>query len=360
MKPLRPYKRSPDDKLAPWYVRFEVRGKPYQWSTKTNSVTLANKRGEAYRQAIVSGAYHLSDGMKARSGVATFDKIMADYLTFPAPAERTRRSNCSGLRAVLAASCLNVSDTIDKMCAGLAVNWQKHGRKTGMPVATINSTLRRARSMFSRRAILLYEADNKPSADRVRDLFTVPALPEPEHRPELPAPDADAKAHIHLPAAPGLWRAFLLARYAGLRSREIINARKDWIEVQGDGSGILYVGGREFVAKSRKWRPVALQPVVVRDLLAGAGELLVGDHAQEAVSRRLPAALKALGFPAKKPLHSLRRLFGSIVYTTQGPRQARDALGHSTQAVTDKHYARSMDVPLAIGYAGPAAIEVAT
>lgn len=342
---MKLFKRSPD-RTAPYYARFQVRGKAYLWSTKTEDMALARKRAKEYHDAIVSESFHLVDGMKSRSGATTFDELMADYATFPSPEDHTRTINRSALVQVLKASGLNGADTIDRIGADLAINWQKYGRRSNVPVATINSVLRRARSLFSKGAMILYGAD-RPSADRVRDLFTVPALREPERRPELPSPEADRKAHETLPATPDLWRAFLLARYGGLRAGEIMAARKDWIE-----GGVIYVGGREFVAKSRRWRPVALPPFVVDVLMASPVDYLVGEHPQQAVGRDLPAALQACGFPARKPTHSLRRLFGSTVYTQQGPRQARDALGHSTQAVTDKHYARSMDAPLAIAYAG--------
>jgi integrase len=347
---MKPFKRS-DTPGAFLYVRFEVKRKAYLWCTKTDNVALAKKRAAEYRAAVISEAFHLIDGMKSRSGAATFQQVIDDYKTFPAPEDKTRNMNCTALVQVLKAAGLKPSDTIDNTGAAMAIAWQKHGRKVDMPVATINRVLRAARSLFSKRAMMLYAPGNKPHADRVRDLFTVPALREPETRPELPTPEADAAAHKGLQDRPECFRAYLLAKFGGLRSGEAAAAKKSWLEVKEDGSGVLYVGGREFVAKSRKWRPVALAPEVVTALMASPVDSLVGQFPAKTLWR-MPTILRTYGFPAKKTYHSLRRLAGSIVYTTQGPRQARDFCGHSNQAVTDKHYARSMDVPVAIPYAG--------
>lgn len=340
-------KRS-TDKLAPYYARFEVRGKAYWWSTKTEDKKLAESRAKAYRNAVVAGQFNLADSMKARQGGATFGEVLKEYLAFASPEETTRKTNAAALRLVLAASGFSETTTVDRTTAQLALKWQQVGRARGTSVFTINSRLRQARSVFSSQALASYTSELALPREAIRSFFDISPLKEPERRPELPVDAADKKAAATLPTVnPRAFRAYLLARYAGMRASEIKAANKNWFA--GD---ILHIGGipDEFVTKSRKWRAVRLPQPVIDTLLASDKDSLVGKCPKQLVDHTLPALLQSYGFPKKKPLHSLRRLFGSIVYTTQGPRQARDALGHANQATTDKHYARSLDAPAAITY----------
>lgn len=339
---MKLFKRR-DHRDAPYYCRFQCRVREYVWSTKTNDLSLAGKRAKEYRNAVVAKQYHVSGAMMSRSGAATFGQLMEDYKTHPSPGPATKKLNLHRLKAVLLASRMGPESTIDRLGAEMAIAWQKAGVAAGKPPTTINAGLRAARSLFSKRSVILYAMAHKPDPGLVRDFFSVPMLRENEMRLELPTVAADQLAHEKLPAEPALYRAFLLARYGGLRAGEVIAARKDWIE-----GNVIYVGGREFAAKSRRWRPVALPVAIITSLLAGPGESIVGDDAAYQVERVLPVRLRELGLPKKKPLHSLRRLAGSIVATTQSIRAAKDLLGHSSVAVTEKHYARSLDAPAAI------------
>jgi integrase len=339
---------------ANYYVQFQVAGKAYLFSTKiSDNVVVAAKRGKAYRDAIVAKAYGLADGMKQGGGAPLIEDLIAAYLALPAPPEPTRKANANALLAVLKVSGLNGKDRVARIDRSVIANYQTHCMKQRpgdmSAVVTTNSICRKARSVFSKRALNYYHGTANQVPDEVaRAVFSVPLLRESERRPDLPTHEADAKAHRELPANPMAYRVYLAARYGGLRASEIVAARRDWL----DGTK-LYVGGKEFVAKSRKWRVVELPQQVVDALLMSEDPVfLVGPNGRQFVRRVMPGILQKLGFPADKPLHSLRKLAGSHVYTELGPRQARDFLGHSSQQVTDRHYARSLDAPKAIAWAG--------
>jgi integrase len=331
-----------DSPSAPYYARFQIRGRAYLWSTKTNEINLARKRAHVYHEAILSEAFHVVSGMKARNGSISFQCLMDDYRTFPEPADVSRAQNISALRRIVIESGLNLDTGIDRVGADLALNWQRKGKAQGVAVATINSILRSARSLFSKRSMLLYKT--KPSPERVREFFSVPALREAEQRPQLPTEAADALVRADIVAYPEMYRAYALAKWGGLRSAEIIAARKDWIE-----GNTINVGGRptEFVTKSKRWRPVALAPEVVAILLGGEGEYIVGANRTAVVEDHLIAFLLARGMPAVKPLHSLRRQFGSDIYNNQSPNAARIALGHRDLTTTEKFYARTSKANIA-------------
>jgi integrase len=275
---------------------------------------------------------------------------MDEYMLHVRPDYTTRKNNCTALRKILEAAGLKETDVIaNTISAQVGLKWQKHGLTVGLPVSTINARMRQARSIFAKKSMVAYTFEEMPKAE-IRTFFEAPFLTEPEQRPVLPEVDAEKKVHETLPAFPDCWRAYILGRYLGLRSKEIIAARKDWIELEQDTAGAvvggkMWVGGREFATKSRKYRSVALPVEVIDILMASPVDCIVGRLPKETVKHTLIAKLRDCGLSMRQPLHANRRLWGSIVYTEQGPAAARDGLGHAQQATTDKHYARSLNAP---------------
>lgn len=338
------FKRS-DEQAAPYYTRFMVRGKVSVWCTKTNIITLARKRAKDYRDAIISEQFHVVEAMKSRSSGCTFADVFKQYLDMPLTIDpTTKKKNVAGMAMVLTASGLAESDRIDRLSSGVAVKFQRESLEQKVPPSTINSRMRSAKSLFSRRAMLCYAP--KLPAQYVDDFKSVPSLNEPEKLPEIPRDDALALVHKQLPAYPDVYRCFLLATYAGMRAGEIAAARWDWLD--GD---VIYIGGKEFHAKSRKWRPVRIDPVVLA-MLHAAGDkhetFIAGPYPVRTATKKMAPMLRALGYNFRNPSHAARRWAGSVVADAQGIYAAQNLLGHSTPAVTAKSYARMTNLPLAI------------
>lgn len=340
---------------APYYTRFQVRGRRYKWSTKTNDKALALRRAKQYYDNVVSENFGVVSAMKARSTVWSFEDLFTAYDKLPTPDATTRRRNIAAMKQVLAASNRTQSDRIDILSGQIGLAWQQACQKEGSGVSNVssNTVLRMAKSLFSGRALASYDCE-LPRKQIDLFLSTLP-LPEAKRRPDIPADQAIAQAKANLPQHPQIYRAFLLAAYCGLRSAEIIAARKDWLERQADGAYLLYVGGKpdQFVTKSGDWRVVGVEQGVALTLLAGDGELIVGQYAADVVQRKLVAMLQAYGFPAKA-VQSCRRWYGSRIAATQGIWAAKDALGHSSVAVTETYYARALRpaMPLALSAQG--------
>lgn len=339
------FKRKKDDPSAPYYTRFMVRGKVSLWCCKTNVLTLARKRAKDYRDAIVSEQFHVAEAMKSRSSGMTFRELFKQYLDLPLTiAYPTRRKNVSGMRLVLEASGLDEDDRIDRLSSDLAVAFQKISLEQKVPPSTVNSRMRSAKSLFSARALMCYTP--KPPLQYITDFKRVPALREPEKLPELPTEGALDLAHKQLPAHPDVYRCFLLACYAGMRAGEIAAARWDWLI-----DDVIYIGGAEFQAKSRKWRPVKIDPAIL-ELLHACGPkdpvYIAGPYPVKTATRRMAPMLRALGLNFRQPTHAARRWAGSMVADTQGIYAAQNLLGHSTPAVTAKSYARMINLPAAI------------
>lgn len=350
MKTPVPFKRS-DEPGAFWYVRFKVRGRTYLWSTRTDDRALARARGKQFRDAVIAESYQVLTMMRAGERGPTFTELFKSYDALPSPPERTRKENIQAFKLMLNDAGVGEGEEVfRRLDAQLVVRFQRAflAARKGDDSAAVsaNSRLRKARSLFSRRALASYDMAIPDSV--VRAFFKVPLLKEPEPRRELPTEKALAEAARVLLGDPEAHRAYLLARYGGLRAGEIVAAKRDWL----DGN-LLYIGGRGFVAKGKRWRVVELPPEAVTALTGHDDPVsLVGPTARNTVYRRLPQILLGLGFPAGKPLHSLRRLYGSVVYATQSPQMAKEGLGHASIATTDRHYVRALHHPKAIDFAG--------
>jgi integrase len=355
MKALVPFKRkNAQGSIAqgsPYYVRFEVRKKAYLWSTKTDDLALAKIRGKEYRKQVIAERFDLVDRMHTASSVATFSGLIAAYEALPSPAPSTRKANVHALEAIMEATGLKGYDRLNQLTSGTIKKYQQmrlaQSQCSESSKISCNSRIRCARSLFSKRSLAYYGEDLKVPEETVKALFSIPMLKEPERRPELPGAEALAKVADGLKDMPDYYRAYALGRFGGLRAGEIKAARRDWLE-----NNLLYVGGKDFTAKSKRWRVVEL-PAEVVALLHQSDDLvyLVGSRRAKVVDRELPTALQKMGFP-RKPIQSLRRLFGSLVFNEQGARQAKAALGHLNIATTEKYYLRSFDAPKAVAFVG--------
>lgn len=349
---MKLFRRNPDNPNCPFSVRFSCRGKIYPFSTKTTDPKLALVRAKQYQDLITAQNYGMADAMKSRNGAVTFRDLFKTYLDLPTPDPLTRKRNVAAMKVILKVSKLGEDSRVDQLSTQVALKYQQHVMATrpGDPsaIVSMNARMRRARSLFSRRAMASYEGQIKVPLEPVQSFFRIPFIKEAEPRKELPRPEAVAKADAELPAYPWEYRCYLLARYAGLRASEIVAARRDWL----DGN-LLYVGGKpdEFITKSKKWRAVALSDQVVAILLAGDDLFLGGPRRGPIVHRELNAMLLGWGFPSK-PLQSLRRLALSHVFTEQGAEAAQKFAGHFSVVTTQRSYAHLLSAPVPIAFSG--------
>jgi len=342
-----------EDRAAPYYVRFMVKGRVHLWSTKSNDAEYARKRAKQYRNAIIAEQYHLVDSMKSRSMVLTFEELFKQYEELPISVNRaTRKKNIAGMKLLLDSAGLSEGDSVDRLAANIVIRFQQDGIRNNVPPSTLNSRLRAAKSLFSARALMGY--DPQLPLKYVDDFKRVPSLREPENLIQLPPPEAIELAHKQLPAYPDVYRCFLMAGYLGMRAGELAAARWDWI-----ADGVIRIGSEEFKTKSGRWRAVAIDPSILK-LLEECGPkdpvYIAGPHPKKTATRRLSTMLRALGFDSRNPTHSLRRWAGSVVAQSQGIYAARNLLGHSTVKVTEHSYARMINLPAAIPLNLPSAL----
>jgi len=351
---MKLFRRNPENPNCAWSVRFSVRNKIYPFSTQTTDKALALIRAKDYRNKIVAGEFQMADAQKARGGSPTFAEVFTAYDALPVPEKQTRKRNIASMKAVLAASKLDETARLDKLGSGLAMAYQAKmkGDRPGINAALVssNTNLRRSRSIFSKHALLAYKGAMAIPLDAVRSYFEVPFLRAAKPLKMLPTEEAMAAAVVALKDHPWHYRAMLLARYGALRAGEILNSRRSWL----DGN-VLRIGAfpDEYKPKSGAERRVTLPAEVVAILTSGDDPVwLVGPRRREIVAWELNAMLKKAGFTDPKPLHSLRRMALSNVFTTQGAEAAQSVAGHSSIVVTQQAYAHLLKPTEAIAFTG--------
>jgi hypothetical protein len=175
--------------------------------------------------------------------------------------------------------------------------------------------------------------------------------------PKLPK-DSEEKLIKALPALKesnrAMWRAIMIARYAGLRSKEISNARRSWLVQTSAGAWCFEVCDRPeegwWHKTGEDYTAPILSQELIDDLLAcpSDGPLVPVEGSRDHFFDKLCADwIRQFIPPPNKTLHRLRALYAealrdatanAILAQQAGTEAARKALGHTTSATTVKHY----------------------
>jgi integrase len=219
---------------------------------------------------------------------------------------------------------------------------------------SVNSFLRQARSLFSRKIInhLALASLPNPFADleledrqsfKYRSAFDVQKLIA-QARDELAITDPEA------------FKILLLAVMAGLRRTEI--DLLEWSSFLWDANAIRIQETKFFNAKSqeslgdvqvdrqlmeifRGYQARATGPFVIESSGVPKPGLTYEYQRCGHIFRRLVDWLRIKGVTGNKPLHILRKEFGSVINAQAGIHAASRALRHANVAVTDLYYADS-------------------
>jgi hypothetical protein len=220
---------------------------------------------------------------------------------------------------------------------------------------SVNTFLRCARSLFSPRILehLELEMPNplpftncqfEPGQNtKYRSTFDVQTLIG-SARDELAINDPEA------------FKVFLLGTMVGLRRREI--DLLEWSSFRWDEGTIRIEATQHFSAKSEdSYADVAIDAELVQlfrgyqaratspFVIESNGDLRPGctyNHYRcDEIFSRLIAWLRAHGVKALKPLHTLRKEFGSVLCAAYGIHAASRGLRHSAVAITDAFYSDS-------------------
>ena len=262
----------------------------------------------------------------------------------------SRRHNVNALYRILAAA-LQI-DSVDKARAlplsrlnrALVAAYLKHATVSSI---TKKSSLAGARAIFARRND--WEGfDGLPDMGEFRDACTRTGLKtdlaafQPLPKDVLAKLDEATKQH-----GSAIRRAWILARYLGLRPREIAGMRKTWIEERA-GQHFLCVRQRPdegFALKtgSRGERDIGMPPAMAAELLACDDYAVPGGTPYMRYNwlmRIFNNFLREFMPDRDQLLYTLRKQAGSDWLVATGKISlVSKLLGHQTAAVTLRHYA---------------------
>lgn len=152
---------------------------------------------------------------------------------------------------------------------------------------------------------------------------------------------------------PEAYKAFLLAIGAGLRRREIdcltwgqIDADKGCISIMAtpyfkpkskSSIGDVYVDGG-LIAELLRFKPEAAGLFVLESEFAPRPDATYNFYRAEKAFNKLNAWLKSKGVLTQKPLHTMRKEFGSLVNELADIHTAKSQLRHSAIGITSKYY----------------------
>ena len=217
---------------------------------------------------------------------------------------------------------------------------------------TAASILRQAKSLFSPELKLPFESVPNPF-EGVRVKVGTPR----KYSSTIDAATLlqDGKKELAT-ANPEAFKALLLALGAGLRKAEIdclqwqqIDAAANIIRVQttanfhaktDSSEGDVFVDPG-LIAELEKFRPEATSLFVLESELEPRPNSPVSYYRAAATFDKLTAWLRGKGIMAHKPLHSLRKEFGSIITASGGIHAASRQLRHASISTTAAFYADS-------------------
>jgi integrase len=358
-----------------FYVRFQARGKDCERSTGTTIPAAAKERGKQIVEAEINGDFDKSRELKMRSDACSLREVCDRYLE-RFGSNRTSRAYVGSLEKIVRVgaglSLENARTTI--LTAKLirdfeAKEEQRIPRDRGgaldraaeMRVRTsICSTVRQARSMFSRKYIHWFENMALPNLAEFKAQGVFPPRrrgdPRPLDEAAITAMFADSKRLAI--EDPSCYVAFVLFALLGMRNSEISAARKNWLRRVDNGGWMLDIIDRpeeDFFCKGyERHLPVGREIV---DLLnqyyrhSPDGAFIVpAAHKTEReviVDRRHAAWSGQWIKNYTKVSYELRRYAGSLILKKTGSMKAvQKFLGHSSIATTEKWYAYMLgDLP---------------
>lgn len=211
-----------------------------------------------------------------------------------------------------------------------------------------NTVLRNVKSLFGRDACHhLFARLAMPNLDR---FMALPYLPTPEKgfvpwEPSVWAGFVEASEALR-ETRPVLWAVNAWLRRTGLRDKELLSAKRSWIELVNE-KPVLFIQSRgaEFsLLKRGKGRRIGVDAelwALVRDLPADAwlvGEGLSPSQRYDLIYRDHCAFVAQFIPGRQKRNHEMRMMAGSIMYEKHGLAVAADFLG-DTMETTRAFYA---------------------
>lgn len=217
---------------------------------------------------------------------------------------------------------------------------------------TAASTLRQAKALFA--------PDRKLSFENLPNPFegvSVNVGTPPQYVSTVKAGDLMRAANTELAAEhPEAYKAFLLALGAGLRANEIDNLQWQHIDAETNTVRVMTTATFEtktdssarevfvdagLIAELEKFRNAATSLYVLESERQPKPGAAIASYRSAVAFDYLKKWLRAHGIVAHKPIHTLRKEFGSLVCQSADIFTASRQLGHASIALTATYYAEN-------------------
>lgn len=320
---------------SPLCFRKQIQGRRRWVTTDTADLTEAQARALGLLRKIKAGVWEERMLSRRPKGIPTVAQVIdafsnGDVHVRPATARQYARCLRLIVRQATGRPALN--QPIDRLTGELVREWQAKRQGSDRvnfvdPAesnTSINSILRQARGIFSKRAVESYQADGWTVPDCIEGFRRARNVREVSHTyVPIPAPVIE-KMNAAMPALresdERLWVMLLMIRLMGLRRSEIIRARTGWI-VERPAGPVLAIQARDGEkAPKRQDGDVPIPDELAEWFASNSnGHLIPGSDAER---RRLAEKLSAWVRPflpdRVKSLHELRKHAGSVVVQKTG------------------------------------------
>lgn len=340
-----------------WYFSKMFKGKRFFQSTGQTSLKLARKKRDYFLDRLRENDVEALIGDRVKRAVATSDELIAAYEAVCAdrgePRPDTVRNNVRSFRRlirdaagkdVVPASELNKDLLVAYRRAKLA----EYGDSPSVR-RSILSTVTQARCVVLANLVQDYDLE-LPDLSEFRE-YSLGRYP----KKDVPLPPVELRLQL-MREARRLWLekdprylVYLMARYLGMRSGEMVAARWLWIEDHRGDRRMALRDRPEEDYRIKGVRPgnVPIPAPVLRRLLAfrGAGDFILPGDSMNArlslVGRSFARLMTDLGWDnvdTTKRAHELRRLYGSAVWFKHGKEECFLRMRHCSFSTTERNY----------------------
>lgn len=342
-----------------WYVRKLHDGKQQECSLQTPSKAIATTRANRFLTTLQeTGSWEAAvtelrgKPIIKKGESPTFDQFKELYQKFVSQSAKPIRKNTLATNL----SALKQLMITLKVKTVAEINTDKI-KFTPENRRTIISQIKHCKAMFKPACLKFYGKQGVKVTNPFNDL----ELGGMVRNPYTPLSSEKRKAiwdeARKLPPDEAL--SILIALGAGLRKNEIDKARTSWISFMDDHAIFTVRTEEDFIPKSSANRNIPISKDLAKEILeiretmnpnendpyilAGDGR---GATRKDKTYRRVNAWLKTKGVTSPNPLHSLRKEFGSNVFTEHGVGVASVLLGHADIKLTMDTYAGLTAAPV--------------
>ena len=313
-----------------WSVRFQHQGKRTCRSLGTADFRLARQRAKQLVASVRQHGWARATALPTSHGSFTITDLLERYHQSALSRGLRPRSIACAEKDVRRVAREIGARRLDDLTPEALQAWI---RDSSLKPIRLRSVLKSAASVFARASL------QSMSMTDVQNPFARLIRPKADREPFA----APSRAWINRLMADGLKQlqgaplcAFVLALGCGLRWNEI--ASLTWDNVLPKGVRVL-----ASLAKGRRQRVVPMGKVVQGVLVAARGQgSVIGGDATE-VHQNLCAWLRKHGVNDAKPIHFLRKCYGSLAVADHGIFVASKLLGHSSITLTASTYAGQVD-----------------